>query len=454
MFQTINPSNNRPLNEYRPLESNDIEQGLYLAGRQFYEWSRMSFSERGKCFLKLAERLRQDQSPLARLMTEEMGKPIVEARAEVEKCAAACEFYAGAAEKWLADERVVEQKPKCLTTFQPLGVVFGIMPWNFPLWQVIRFAAPTMMAGNTVVVKHAPNTWGSAKALAEEFRLAGFPEGAYQDFPIDLKDVESVIADIRVRGVSLTGSTGAGRSVGALAGKHLKKCVLELGGSDAYVILDDADLELASQKAVTARMLNGGQSCIAGKRMIVTKANAVAFTELVLKKLEAYQMGDPLLDETKLGPMARCDLRDGLARQVDQAVSEGAKVQMGGRVPEVEGFYYPTTLLTNIRDESVVFKEEFFGPVASVIEARDEAHALRLANQTSFGLGAAIFSRDVERAEQLARRSLDAGICVVNGIVRSDSRWAFGGIKDSGLGRELGFYGIREFVNIKTVVVD
>lgn len=426
-----------------------------MAQRAFFDWRRTTWKQKTYCFRRLSEVLRDKKETLAFLVTQEMGKPITEALAEVEKCAFACEYYAGKPEGWLGDEILLEQDPKVYVSHQPLGVIFAIMPWNFPLWQVIRFATPTLLAGNTALMKHAPNTWGSAAALAQCFLAAGFPEGVYQDFPIQVEASAKVIADPRVKGVSLTGSTRAGRAVAEQAGRHLKRCVLELGGSDPYVVLADADLKLAAQKSVQARMINGGQSCIAGKRFIVEDKVHDQFLAEVQELMSGYKMGLPEEENCRLGPLARRDLRDQLDVQVEKAVNQGARSLLPkAAVPNENGFYYPATLLSEITPDSIVFQEEFFGPVACVIRAANEKEALRLANATSFGLGAAIFSRDVQRAEILARTELEAGLCVVNGMVRSDSRWPFGGVKDSGYGRELTHFGAHEFTNLKTLIID
>ncbi len=452
--KTFDPSTGRLLAEYGSLTDIELDSTLDRAREGFVVWRKLPVLERGAFLLQLGRELRAEKEELAGLITLEMGKPIVEARQEIEKCALACDYYSGQAAEWLEDRILIEKNPKCLVSFRPLGVILGIMPWNFPFWQTIRFALPTLMAGNVVMIKHAPNTWGCSRRLAECFWKAGFARGVYQDLPVDVETTGQVIADSRVAGVSLTGSTRAGRSVGEIAGRWLKKAVLELGGSDPYVVLDDADVALAADKAVTARMLNGGQSCIAGKRFIVTRKNYDEFHDRVFDRLGSYVAGDPRLESTNLGPMARADLRDQLHAQVLRAVGEGAHLEMGGVLEAHGGFFYPPTLLTNVTTDSMIHQEELFGPVAAIAIAHDEAEAFRLANSTPFGLGAAVFSRDEDRALALARTELNAGMCFVNGIVRSDPRWPFGGIKESGLGRELSEYGTREFVNVKTIVVD
>ena len=456
MIQTRNPATGEILNEYQSLSDQKIEEVLYLGHRAFFDWRDTTWLQRAQKFKALAVVLRANQSELARSITCEMGKPINEALQEVEKCATCCEYYGDQPEEWLADQMLLEKSPRVYVSPQPLGLILGIMPWNFPLWQVIRFATPTLLAGNTVILKHAPNTWGTALALAHCFKAAGFPLGVYQDFPIEVAASNKVIADARVRGVSLTGSTQAGRLVAEQAGRHLKRCVLELGGSDPCVILADADLDLAASKSIHSRMINAGQSCIAAKRLIVEEKVYDVFLAKIQDQLKDYIMGYPEQKTCKLGPLARQDLRDQLSEQVRQAQQQGANciLKIDNPAPNKNGFYYPATLLTEVTENSVAFKEELFGPVVTVVRAKDEKHAVRLANATSYGLGAAIFSRDSQRAERLARHELNAGLCVINGLVRSDPRWPFGGTKDSGYGRELTRYGAQEFVNLKTIVVD
>jgi succinate-semialdehyde dehydrogenase / glutarate-semialdehyde dehydrogenase len=452
--RTINPATGEVLEEFSPVTASSAEEKLGMAEKGYASWRTLSPVERGEFLVQLARELRSNREKLARSITLEMGKPIAESRSEIDKCAAACDYFGKDGPRWLEDRTVVEQNPNCAVTFRPLGPILGVMPWNFPFWQAIRFAAPTLLAGNVVLIKHAPNTWGSSRELEACFWRAGFAKGIYQDLPADVAAVEKIIGDPRIRGVSLTGSTRAGKSVAATAGRFLKKCVLELGGSDPYIVLDDADVAWAADKCVQARMINGGQSCVAAKRFIVTRKNAEEFTERVKLKLAEYRPADPLAETTRLGPLARADLRDQLHDQVTRTVREGARREMGGQVQDGPGFFYPATLLTGITPASIVHKEEFFGPVATISVTANEEEAVGLANHTGYGLGAAVFSRDEERARRIARDRLEAGVCTVNGQVRSDARWPFGGVKDSGLGRELGEFGVHEFVNVKTIIVD
>jgi succinate-semialdehyde dehydrogenase/glutarate-semialdehyde dehydrogenase len=385
-------------------------------------------------------------------MAIEMGKPLAQGKGEIEKCARTCEFFASRAEALLADEEVATEASRSFVTFQPLGVVLGVMPWNFPFWQVLRYAAPTLMAGNTTVLKHASNVTGCALAIEELVREAGAPPGVFTTLRIGAERVGDVIDDPRVVAVTLTGSTPAGRSVAGRAGRALKKTVLELGGSDAYVILDDAPIETAVQTCVTSRLINSGQSCVAAKRFIYTRRRAASVERLFAERMAAATMGDPL-DGVDVGPLARRDLRDELAHQVLESIALGARALVGGQVPPGPGAFYPPTVLADVRKGMPAYDDELFGPVAALIEVADESEALRVANDSPFGLGAAVFTADIPRGTRLAREELDAGTACVNDLVRSDPRLPFGGVKQSGYGRELAAFGIREFVNVKTVWV-
>lgn len=386
-------------------------------------------------------------------MAREMGKPVKQGESEVDKCALTCEFYAERAESLLQDEPVATEAKKSFVAYVPLGPVLAIMPWNFPLWQVIRFAAPALMAGNVAIVKHASSVPGCALAIERLFADAGFPEGVLSVILVHEDGIPALIQDARIAAVTLTGSTRAGRSVASHAGKALKKAVLELGGSDPYVVLSDADLDLAVTTSVAARMINGGQSCIAGKRFVVVKPHLADFEKRFVALMEKTKMGEPQNPETELGPMARIELRDALHRQVEQSVARGARLLCGGVVPKQPGAWYPPTVLTAVAPGMPAFDEEMFGPVGAIVEAENDEHAIHLANQTSFGLGACVFTRDLDRGASIARNELSAGACFVNAQVRSDPRLPFGGVKDSGHGRELGALGIREFVNAKSVWV-
>ncbi len=449
-IESINPATEEVPATFDEFSPAQIEEALQQAHEAFRGWRSTSFEERGACLRAAARVLRAQKSRWASLLTLEMGKPIVEAEAEIEKCAWGCDFYAEHAARFLADERVETNAQDSYVAFQPLGVVLAIMPWNFPFWQVFRFAAPALMAGNGVVLKHASNVPQSALAAEEVLRLAGLPQGLFRTVLVQGARVEPLIADPRIQAVTLTGSSDVGEHVAGAAGRALKKHVLELGGSDPFVVLADADLEAAVATAVRARNQNNGQSCIAAKRFIVEEAVADAFAARFAAAVGALRVGNPMERETNVGPLARGDLRDTLARQVEESVKQGARAVVGGTPLAGTGYYYAPTVLEGVSDTMPAFREETFGPVAAVVRARDADDAVRLANDTVYGLGANLWTRDLERARQLARR-IEAGNVFVNSMVASDPRLPFGGVKRSGYGRELGVFGIREFTNIQTV---
>jgi succinate-semialdehyde dehydrogenase/glutarate-semialdehyde dehydrogenase len=423
------------------------------ADRAFQAWRRLGFTERAEPMRRAGALLEDRKDALALLMAREMGKPVAQGISEVEKCAWVCRHYADHAHSFLVPEELPSDAAKSYAAFQPLGVVLGVMPWNFPFWQVFRFAAPTLMAGNACVLKHASNVTGCALAIGDLFRDAGFPEGLFGVLLVPGDQVARVIEMPLVRAVSLTGSSAAGRSVAREAGRVLKKCVLELGGSDPYVVLEDADLGSAVETCVSSRLINGGQSCIAAKRFIVVRPLERAFTERMVHLMREKTQGLPTEPGVDLGPLARRDLRDQLHAQVTESVRRGAVRSLGGTVPPGHGAFYPPTVLTSVRPGMPAYDEETFGPVAAIITAEDEADAIRIANDSPFGLGAAVFTKDRARGERIAAEEFEAGACFVNAFVRSDPRLPFGGVKDSGYGRELSSFGIREFVNIKTVYV-
>ncbi|MCD4829779.1 MAG: NAD-dependent succinate-semialdehyde dehydrogenase [Candidatus Cloacimonetes bacterium] len=452
-MQSVNPATNEPIQRYEEATAEQCGRIVESVHEAWLDWRRTAFAVRAECLRRAAAILRDDSERWARLMTAEMGKPISAARAEVAKCALVCDYYADNGESFLQPEAVETEATSSYVCYRPLGVVLAVMPWNFPFWQVFRFAAPTLMAGNAIVLKHASNVPGCALVIQDIFLSAGFPPDLFRTLLVGSAQVEAIIAHPNVRAVTLTGSTEAGRAVAALAGRHLKKAVLELGGADPYVILEDADLEAAAAACVTGRLINAGQSCIAAKRWIVVEAVRERFTRLVLAGMSAAPQGDPFDDATIVGPLARTDLRDELHMHVRLSIAAGAKLLLGGQAPDRPGAWYPATVLDDVRPGMPAWEQELFGPVAVIIGAKDEADALRIANDSPFGLGAAVFTRDLARGERIAREELDAGACFVNAFVRSDPRLPFGGVKDSGYGRELGVHGIREFVNVKTVYV-
>jgi succinate-semialdehyde dehydrogenase/glutarate-semialdehyde dehydrogenase len=452
-IRSINPANDETLKDYPEASPAEVAGILAAARAAFPGWRETRFSERAPILRAAARELRERREELARLMALEMGKPLAQGRAEADKCAWVCEHYAEGAERFLAPETIPTDAARSYVSFAPLGLVLAVMPWNFPLWQVFRFAAPALMAGNVAALKHASNVSGCALAIEEILHAAGVPRDVFRTLLVGSSRVAAIIEAPEVAAVTLTGSAPAGRAVAEKAGACLKKTVLELGGSDPYVVLEDADLEAAAETCAASRLINGGQSCIAAKRFVVVEAVRARFTELLVERLRARRMGDPLDPATDVGPQARRDLRDDLHRQVRASVARGARVLLGGAVPEGPGAFYPPSALADVLPGMPAYDEELFGPVAAIVSARDERDAVRIANETSFGLGAAVFTRDRERGERIAREGLEAGSCFVNAFVKSDPRLPFGGIKESGYGRELGVFGIREFVNVKTVYV-
>jgi succinate-semialdehyde dehydrogenase/glutarate-semialdehyde dehydrogenase len=451
-LESINPTTGETLRQYPEMTRDEAAVAVTAAHRAFLAWRGGDPARRTALMQAAARQLRKRQEELARLMALEMGKPLAEGRSEVEKCAWACDFFAANGARFLAPESVATDATKSFVAFEPLGVVLAVMPWNFPFWQVFRFAAPALMAGNAGVLKHASNVTGCALAIEEIFREAGFPEHLFRTLLLSSREVEHVIAHPKVVAVTLTGSTPAGKAVAGKAGALLKKTVLELGGSDPYLLLEDADLEQAIATCVASRLINGGQSCIAAKRFIVPRQLGGEVERRFVAAMKERVQGDPLVDGTQIGPLARRDLRDGLADQVATSVARGARCLLGGIVPEGKGAFYPPTVLADVAPGMPAYDEELFGPVAALIAVDSEEEAVRVANDSPFGLGAAVFTRDVRQGEAVARR-LEAGSCFVNELVKSDPRLPFGGIKESGYGRELGPFGIREFVNIKTVYI-
>ena len=448
-MKSINPATQELIREYPDHNAEDVEEMLERSSKAFRAFSKTSFEQRANMLNQAAAVLRGKKEHWARLMTDEMGKPIKEARAEVEKCAWVCEHYAETGAQGLKPKKIATDATSSWVQFQPLGTVLAVMPWNFPFWQVFRFAAPTLMAGNAALLKHAGNVSGCALAIEEIFAQAQVPDGVFQTLLIDHDLAEKVIKDRRVHAVSLTGSTRAGRAVASVAGLALKPTLLELGGSDPFIVLADANLEKAAKEATRARCLNSGQSCIAAKRFIVVDEVHDEFIHLFRKEMRALKMGDPTDESTDIGPQARVDLAEALHKQVKTSIDAGAVVLMGGEPSELGPAFYPPTIVSRVDPGMSVFDEETFGPVAAVIHAKNTDHAIKLANQTEYGLGASLWTQS--ESIQTLVDAIDSGHVAINGIVKSDPRLPFGGIKDSGYGRELGEMGLHAFVNAKTV---
>jgi succinate-semialdehyde dehydrogenase / glutarate-semialdehyde dehydrogenase len=450
-IRSINPYTGKIMEEFSLLTERQTNGAVEKARRAFTAWRTVPVAERAAAVKRLADHLRTEKRHYAELMTREMGKPIKDALAEVDKCAWLSEYYALNAERFLQPEHIKTEAKKSYVLFQPLGVVLAIMPWNFPFWQAFRFGVPAVAAGNTVLLKHASNVPATAIALETAFRAAGFPEGVFTTLLIDVKQALRLIDEDLVDAVSLTGSNRAGEEVGAHAGRKIKKLVLELGGSDPFVVLDDADVELAGRTAAKARMINAGQSCIAAKRFIVMESVAEEFTKHFLAQLRELKIGDPMDETTDIGPMARKDIFDGLNKQLSDARAKGAEIVQVGQGPGKGLFFAPCAVLRPLPNMKVL-TEEVFGPIAPIIVVKTDDEAVDAANDTEYGLGAAVWSRNIERAEGVAAR-IEAGAIAINDMVKSDPRLPFGGVKKSGVGRELSHYGLKEFVNIKTVVV-
>jgi succinate-semialdehyde dehydrogenase/glutarate-semialdehyde dehydrogenase len=452
-FHTVNPFTEKALHTYTYQQFDEADRAVHLARKAYNSWKKTSLSQRAEILTRLADQLENEKEKLSVLMTNEMGKPLVEGRAEISKCALTCRYFAEEGPAFLEDQVIRTEASRSYVSIRPMGVIFAIMPWNYPFWQVIRFLAPSIMLGNTALLKHAPNTTACALEIERMVHDSGFPKDGFRTLIIDLVTAGEVIDHPLVQAITLTGSTKAGKAVAARAGAALKKTVLELGGSDPYVVLKDANLKQAAEQCVAGRMKNSGQSCIAAKRFIVEETVLEEFTAHVIDGMNSYQMGDPLEESTNLGPLARADLRDTLHGQVTESVRNGADCLLGGEIPERSGYFYPPTVLTNVKKGMPAYHEELFGPVASIISAENEDMAIEIANDSVYGLGASIFSSDSANAEEIIRDGVDAGACFVNEVVNSDPRVPFGGVKNSGYGRELSKYGMLEFANLKTVWV-
>ncbi|HZK92844.1 MAG TPA: NAD-dependent succinate-semialdehyde dehydrogenase [Prolixibacteraceae bacterium] len=452
-MQSINPFTGEVIKNYTEYTSEEVTSIISLVDKAFQQWKLTDFEKRAKLMKNLQSLLIERKNELAGIMVAEMGKVRREAIGEIEKCATVCSFYADNAETFLKNEAIQTEASESYITYQPIGTVLAVMPWNFPFWQVFRFLAPALMAGNTGVLKHAANVPGCAIAIEQLVRDAGFPENVFRTLMIGSAKVKAVIENTLIKAVTLTGSTPAGKSVASIAGSVLKKSVLELGGSDPYLILEDADILKAASLCVTSRLINAGQSCIGAKRFIVADKIYDAFEAEFVRLMSEATYGDPLDSETRIGPLARPDLRNELHQQVENSRKLGATVLLGGFIPEGKAAFYPPTVLTNVVPGMPAYHEELFGPVAVLFRFKTEEEAIRIANDTVFGLGAAVFTSDVKKGKSLAEKGLEAGCVYVNDFVKSNPRLPFGGIKESGYGRELSAVGIREFVNIKTILV-
>lgn len=450
---TINPATEKEIKTYNRDSKEEALYKIEKANEAYLNWKKTSYQERSKLMHKLADIFDKKKDEYANLATEEMGKIISQSKKEIEKCALVCRYYGDNIEELLADKIIETEAQKSYVTYQPLGVTLAVMPWNFPFYQVIRFAAPALMTGNVAVLKHASNVQGCAYALEDAFKEAGFPNGTFTNLNVTSKLIKPIIEDKNIVAVTLTGSEPAGRSVAKIAGENLKKTVLELGGSDAYIILDDADLEKASDLATYGRLQNNGQTCIAAKRFIVLESIYDDFLKLFTKKMQDAKLGNPTDEDVYFGPMARIDLRDEIHEQVEKTIKQGGKLVLGGKIPDRIGAFYPATILSDLKPGMTAFDEELFGPVASVIKAKDENEAIELANNSTFGLGSGVLTGNSKRGEKIALQ-LEAGNSFVNKLVASDPRMPFGGIKNSGYGRELSSYGIKEFVNTKSIWID
>ncbi len=451
-MKAINPATNEIIKEYQEHKDTEIPAKIESGHQAFLSWKQTSVPERSRLMKKAAEVLRAEKEKYARLMTMEMGKIIGESRAEIEKCAWVCDYYAENAGRFLADEMIESDASKSFVSFEPLGVVLAIMPWNFPFWQVFRFAAPALMAGDAGLLKHASNVPGCALAIEDVFREAGFPENLFQTLLIASGKVEDILRNPLVKAATLTGSEPAGSQVASIAGSEIKKTVLELGGSDPFIVLEDADIPACVETAAKARMINTGQSCIAAKRFIVVKSVLQEFEKRQTALMEALKTGDPLQEDTQVGPLARPDLLEELDEQVRQSVKKGARVLCGGKALDGIGVFYQPTVLTDVKKGMPAYEQETFGPVAAIIAVKDAEEAVTVANDSRFGLGASLWTRDLQKGEKLARQ-IESGAVFINGMTKSDPRLPFGGVKKSGYGRELSHYGIKEFVNIKTISI-
>ena len=451
-MKSINPVNSQFIKEYSEMSSKKVERILTDVHKEWQHWKTTSFKTRSRFMIQLSMELRENAQKYAEIITQEMGKPISESLGEVEKSAWVCEYYAENAEQMLSDENMNSDASQSFVSFEPLGTVLAVMPWNFPFWQVFRFAAPALMAGNVAVLKHASNVMGCASAIETAIRNAGFPGNAFRNLQVGSRQVNSIIKNPVIKATTITGSEYAGSKVAEASGKEIKKSLLELGGADAFIVLNDADLKEAAIWGVFSRMLNNGQSCIAAKRFILEREIAQQFIKLLQEELKKWKIGDPMQEDTKIGPLARKDLLVDLESQIKDALDKGAEILSGGKAIEGDGHYFEPTIIKNLKPEMRIYREETFGPVFSIFIVKNSEEALKLANDSDFGLGGSLWTEDVEKGIALARR-IESGAVFVNGMTKSDPRLPFGGVKKSGFGRELSHYGIKEFVNMKTIWV-
>ena len=451
-LKSIDPTTGRKIATYEEFSSSQINQVLENSRLSQLHWRKKSIESRLDYLNEMIGVLNDGRKEFSILMAHEMGKPLSQAEGEIEKCILLCEYYRDNSMQFLKDKIIKHDTHECFVTFQPIGLILGIMPWNFPFWQVFRFAIPTIIAGNSAILKHASNVQGCGFEIENCFKKAGFPDYLFSNISLSGNNTESVIKDSRISAVTITGSTPAGRSVARVAGENLKKTVLELGGSDPYLILDDANIEKAVDACINGRILNAGQSCISAKRIIATEKVYLNVLEALEQKLSEKIMGHPF-DEVDIGPMISLASRDEVHDQVLMSIKSGAELLLGGSIPDIDGAFYPITLLADVKPGMVAFDEEIFGPVFSLIMAKDEDHAIDLANNTPFGLGAAIFTENIKKGQDIAKHKIEAGVCFVNDFVKSDPKLPFGGVKESGYGRELGIHGMMEFVNIKTIAI-
>ncbi|MGB3142636.1 MAG: NAD-dependent succinate-semialdehyde dehydrogenase [Maribacter sp.] len=454
IIHTINPANGKTLSSYNLMTDEQVEKTIQQSHKAFQKWKLRSVEERAEIILAIGEELQNYKKELAELMTAEMGKLLKQSKSEVDLCSAICNYSAeNAAKEFKNEERELSNGGRGIITYSPMGVIYGIQPWNYPAYQVIRYAIANLMAGNSVLLKHAENVTGTAKLLKTVFDTAGLPAGLFSVLLISHDQSDAIIEHDLIRGVTLTGSPGAGEKIGEKAGGELKKMVLELGSNDAYMIFDDADIDLAVEKCIQGRIYNNGETCIAAKRFIATEAVYDEFREKFVKGMKALKLGDPTASESDLGPMARKDLRETLHEQVENSVKNGAEILCGGKIPEGEGYYYPATVLVNVIEGQPAYDDELFGPVAALIKAKDNEDAMRIANDSRFGLGGGIFSIDVDKAVEMASKHFDTGMVFINSFGLAEPSMPFGGVKDSGYGREHGGFGMKEFVNVKSIMI-